>query len=182
MSDEQEPTETSKAAAAFHEYCLLGADRSLVKLAQMWGKSRAYVGQLERWSSNHRWQERVRQYDEDLAKVQAKALEEAIVAERKNVLQSRYALMHKRVQKLDEIVDKLIGYLDSKDNIWLPDVKAIGNGPNAERVDLVQFNAALFHEIRAHFADIAAELGERVKMTKNDTTHHLPKEYINTPD
>jgi hypothetical protein len=55
--------ESAKAKAAFAEYCALGEDRSLAKLAQKWGKSRAYVGQLERWSAAHSWQERVAQYD-----------------------------------------------------------------------------------------------------------------------
>jgi hypothetical protein len=60
---EQLPTESAKAYAAFVAYCEMGSQRSLEKLCQKWGKNGAYVGQLERWSSQHRWQERVRQYD-----------------------------------------------------------------------------------------------------------------------
>lgn len=55
--------ETPKAAAAFHEYALMGPDRSLAKLAESWGKNKSYVGQLQRWSSQFHWQDRVRQYD-----------------------------------------------------------------------------------------------------------------------
>ncbi len=105
------------------------------------------------------WEDRAAAWDAH----QDEQIEKRIVAERKKVSTSRYALIHKRIQKLDEIAEKLIGYLDDEDYIWLPDVKAIGNGPGAERVDLVRFNDALFSEIRAHFADIAAEMGERVK-------------------
>lgn len=63
MSDEQDTQETPRAAAAFAEYCALGPARSLRKLAEKWGKSGAYVGQLERWSSVYKWVERVKQYD-----------------------------------------------------------------------------------------------------------------------
>lgn len=41
----------------------MGPARSLRKLAEKWGKSGAYVGQLERWSSTYKWVERAKQYD-----------------------------------------------------------------------------------------------------------------------
>ncbi len=47
-----------------------------------------------------------------------------------------------------------------------------------ERVDLVQFNDALVREIRACLADIASEMGERVKKTEA-TLKDFPKVYIN---
>lgn len=106
-----------------------------------------------------RWDERVAAWDVYLDG----QIEQQIAIERKKVLRSRYALAHKRIEELDRLAQKLIDYAKEEKNIWLLDVKAIGTGPDAERVDLVQFNDALFREIRAHFADIAAELGERVK-------------------
>jgi len=165
--------ETPKSAAAFYEYCLLGADRSLAKLAQKLGKSTAYIRCLETWSSHNRWQERVREYDAEQARFQG----EAILQERTKILKFRYALMHKRIEQLDRIAQKLLDYAEDEEKVWLPDVKAIGNGPGAERVDLVQFNDALFREIRAHFADIASELGERVKKTDTTVTV-IPKTYL----
>src|SRR5258708_3218798 len=68
-------SETPKAAAAFLEYCELGFNRSLAKLAQKWGKNESYVGQLERWSSNHNWLERVKVYDAEQAKERDKRRE-----------------------------------------------------------------------------------------------------------
>jgi hypothetical protein len=65
---EQLPIESAKAYAAFVAYAEMGSQRSLEKVCQKWGKNKAYVGQLERWSSQHRWQERVRQYDAALAR------------------------------------------------------------------------------------------------------------------
>lgn len=164
------PQETPKAAAVFHEYCLLGVDRSLAKLAQKLGKKAAYVRHLEAWSSQHNWQERARKYDAEQAEWLAKQQVAVIAEEREKVIRSGYALMHKRIQELDRLANKLLKYAEDENLVWLPDVKAIGNGPGAERVDLIQFNAALFKEIRGCFTDIAAEMGERVKTTKQELT------------
>ncbi len=59
--------------------------------------------------------------------------------------------------------------------IWLPDVKSIGTGPTAERVDLVQFNAPLIRELRACLDDIAAELGDP-RDTQRDANKQTEKE------
>jgi hypothetical protein len=45
--------------------------------------------------------------------------------------------------------------------VWLPDVKQVGSGENAERVDIVKFNSALIAEYRSTLADLAAETGGR---------------------
>lgn len=109
------------------------------------------------------WEERVAAWDEFLEE----QTEKQLIAERKKVLKSGFAVMHKRVKELDAITTRLIGYLDDENNVWLPDVKAIGTGPHARQVDIVHFNSALFGEIRNYLGDIAAEMGERVK--KNET-------------
>jgi hypothetical protein len=57
---EQLPTESAKAYAAFVAYCEMGSQRSLEKVCQQYAKS---IPVLKRWSAQHRWQERVRQYD-----------------------------------------------------------------------------------------------------------------------
>ena len=71
--------------------------------------------------------------------------------------------MHRRVEALKNLSLKLEAYLGDEGKVWLPDVKAIGTGPDAERVDLIQFNDALIREYRATFDDLANELGQRVK-------------------
>ena len=167
------PEETPKAAAAFYEYCLLGADRSLAKLARKLGRPAGYARHLETWSSQHSWQDRVRLYDAEQAKVQ----DVIIAEERARILKSRYALMHKRVELLDRKIQQLVDITDAEKGIWIPDVKSVGTGPDAERVDLVQFNSDAFKELREFLDDIAAELGERVK--KADTTVTIvPKTYL----
>jgi phage terminase small subunit len=87
-----------------------------------------------------------------------------------HILNAGYAAMHRRVEALDKLAKKLESYMEDEQKIWLPDVKAVGTGEFAERVDLVTFNDALISEYRATFADLAAELGHRVKKTKQEIT------------
>lgn len=130
-------------------------------------------GKWYEMASRFRWEERASAWDAE----QMASIEQRITAERAQIALLPYAQMHRRVAALNEQAEQLLAMAKDPDKVWLPDVKAIGNGPLAERVDLVQFNAALFHEIRATFDDIAKELGERVK--KSETTiKSLPKVYI----
>lgn len=48
-------------------------------------------------------------------------------------------------------------------NVWVHDVKQIGSGDTAERVDIVRFNAALIEQLRGALDDIAKETGGRVQ-------------------
>ena len=74
------PRETPLAIRAFYEYCLM-EDRSLAKLAKTWrdddGKCRVSVGQLERWSAQHHWPERVKQFEKERAEKRLAKSEEA---------------------------------------------------------------------------------------------------------
>lgn len=55
--------ETPKAAAAYAQYEAL-PDRSMAKLAEsLYGKSTVNIRQLEKWSSQYQWQQRVQAYD-----------------------------------------------------------------------------------------------------------------------
>src|SRR5258708_35253969 len=65
------------------------------------------------------------------------------------ILTTGYALMHKRVEALGKLAFKLETYMEEEQNIWLPDVKSVGTGPTAERVDLIRFNGDLISEYRA---------------------------------
>lgn len=119
-----------------------------------------------------RWEERAAAWDAELDA----ELEKEIAAERKKVLRSELALQHKRVELLNRKAKQLAEITDTEDQIWLLDVKSIGTGPDAERVDLVQFNDAAFKELREYLTDIADEMGERKKQD-NSTIILLPKVY-----
>lgn len=126
-------------------------------------------GKWREMAQKYQWVDRAASWD---AFVTAD-IEQKVAAEKQHTLLTGYAMMYRRVAQLNDQAEQLIAMLGDPNKVWVPDVKAIGNGPNAERVDLVQFNAALFHEIRATFDDIAAELGERVKK-KDITVRELP--------
>jgi len=73
------PNERQKAYRAFVMYRDMLADRSLDKVRQKLGRSPSYKRVLEEWSAKHRWQERVKAYDEHLAEKRREAQERAIV-------------------------------------------------------------------------------------------------------
>lgn len=74
-----------------------------------------------------------------------------------------YAATHNRVKDLNKLARKQWKDLQKKELVWLPDVKSIGSGEFAERVDLIRYNAALSEQFRASLDDIAKEVGGRVK-------------------
>lgn len=120
----------------------------------------------KQWS----WEERASAWDA----VQIAHLEQSIASEKARVLLEGYAVMHRRVARLNAEVEQLLTYAQDESKVWMADVKAVG----FERVDLVQFNASLFHEIREHFADIAAELGERIKKKEVSYKELPPDVYV----
>lgn len=105
------------------------------------------------------WEARAAAWD---AHVDAE-IEKTIAAERKKILRSELALQHERVKLLNRKAKQLAEITDTETGVWTPDVKSVGTGPNAERVDLVQFNDAAFRELREYLTDLADEMGERVK-------------------
>lgn len=128
-------------------------------------------------AKKYRWSERASAWDAH----QVALIEENTTAERTLVLATNYAQMHRRIATLNTIAEQLFAMTKDPAKVWMPDVKAIGSGPEAERVDLVQFNAALYHEIRACLDDIASELGERVKRKETKITI-LPKSYLESAE
>lgn len=59
------------------------------------------------------------------------------------------------------------GEVFEEDKRWLPDVKSIGAGEFAERVDIVRFNEGIINQLRGTLADLAAEVGDRKQQNQN---------------
>ncbi len=160
--------ESSRARRAFEDYYNLGPGRSLAALARRYQKQTKarpptrQMSQLKKWSTELGWQARVAARDAELAAKEQAALE----AERIKVIQSGFALMHKRLKSLNEVGELLLAEVLTTDKRWLPDVKQIGSGEYAERVDLVRFNAPLIEQFRKTLDDIATELGQRREVVK----------------
>lgn len=165
--------ESPKAKEAFADYMALGPDRSLPKLAKAY-KTRIgpvatkQLSTLLKWSTDFGWQDRLKALHAE----QASRLAEAETDEKIRVLQEGFALRHKRVEALNRLAGKLLEDLDG-DRLWVTDVKQIGGGENAERVEVERFNAAEMQEFRALLDDITKETGERVKTEKREVSGAL---------
>lgn len=133
----------------------------------------APTGNWYEMAAQWRWLPRAAAWDEH----QAREIEKEIAEAKAKIFMNSYARVDRRVQDLTTLAEILYAEAIDADKRWLLDVKAIGTGPNAERVDLTVFSSDLVREFRATLDDIAKELGERVK--KSETTiKSLPKVYI----
>lgn len=163
MLPEQGTGEGKKAYAAFCDYALLGAGRSLASLVKTYqsytkpAPPTKHLRTLKGWSSLYQWQNRVTAYDKAIQT----ELETAAAAARRAVMESGLAKDYERVRELKTLAELLRGEVFDDDKRWLPDVKQIGSGAFAERVDIVRFNAALIEQYRGALNDIALEVGDR---------------------
>jgi hypothetical protein len=116
---------------------------------------------LKRWSSRYGWQKRADIYDAELERQKNERCKE--------VMESGLALDFERTDELKGLAHFLIDqiYEQGEDgdyhNVWLPDVKQIGSGKDAERVDIERFNAAIIDQARGVLDDLAKETGGRHK-------------------
>lgn len=111
---------------------------------------------IREWSRKHNWMERIAEREKAIAEAQYDAI-------KKRAIESGYAYWPKRVRDLVDLAELLWDELRTEDKRWLPDVKQIGGGEFAERVDIVRFNSPLVQQFRRTLEDIAAEMGERPK-------------------
>ena len=140
----------------------MGAGRSLSKLLRIYARSAPnkaitkHLRTLKVWSATHGWQERIGQRELEVAEAQFDAI-------KKGAIEAGYAHYPKRVQDLVALAELLLEEIYEKDKRWVPDVKQIGAGPYAERINIVRFNSPLIEQFRRTLDDIAAEMGERAK-------------------
>lgn len=117
------------------------------------------MGTLKGWSSRYSWQERAEEYDIELERQKNER--------RQEVMASGLALDFERTDELKTLAHFLIDQIYETGeggvyhNVWLPDVKQIGSGPNAKRIDIERFNAAIIDQLRGALDDLAKETGGR---------------------
>jgi hypothetical protein len=160
---EQLPGETNAWFNRFDRFRLL-TDRSVQAAFNQWrlakgrklsrSTPKSWRDASKRWN----WYERGEAWDRHCLEQASMEIEK----ERIRILQSGYALKHERIKVLNELAEMLLGEIKEVDKRWCPDVKSIGQGENAERVDIVRFNGSLIEQARKSLEDIAAELGERI--------------------
>lgn len=154
--------ETAKAKKAFVDYYNLGPGRSLRILFEQYRTApKAEVptrrmATIRNWSSKHGWQERVIERDAEIAQAQFEEIKQ-------RATETGYAVFQKRIWDLGQMAEILFDEVQDEQKRWLADVKSIGQGENAERVDIVRFNEGLLRQFRGTLDDIAKEMGERQK-------------------
>lgn len=114
-----------------------------------------------RWN----WEARCTAFDEH----QTLELEAQLAAEKKKVLSEGYALVHERVKTLNVLAKKLVADI-AKGKMYRNDVRSIGTGKDARQVNVELFEEGVIRELRACLDDIAKELGERVRVSKQEIT------------
>lgn len=167
LAGSRQKSESYKAIQACNDYLRLGPGRTLPALVQIYTKgsekqppTRSY-GTLKKWAATYHWRDRGAEYDVGRERQKNEYA--------RQMMMSGLAVPFERVEKLKVLAGFLEGQLYEQDeegvyhNVWLPDVKQIGAGPNAERVDIERFNAAIISEFRAALGDLAKETGGRVR-------------------
>ena len=161
---------------ACNDWLRLGPGRSLSILGEKYTENyqkrppTKSVSTLKRWSASFGWVERAATFDAQWEQLKTQ--------EREAELNFGLALDYERVRKLKRLADFLEAQVyelsapnelngqQTYINVWLPDVKVVGHGDNAEAVDIERFNSALFTQYRETLADLAAEVGGRVKKSE----------------
>lgn len=157
LAGERKEGETDRAVQACNDYLRLGPGRSLSKLLSKYTKRNQKEpvteseSTIKKWSADYDWQLRASAYDA--------VLEEMRNEKRRKEFDAGLALDYERIRKLKKLANLLEQDLTVR--LWLDDVKSIGSGEFAERVDLIRFNSALVEQYRGVLDDLAKEVGGR---------------------
>ena len=165
LAGAQQNRESKNAILACNEWLRLGPGRTLPRLLERFIESKGespptrFLGTLRQWSARYNWEERAQEWDASAEERKNAAYREA--------MEEGLALDYERVSELKRLAGFLIeqtyeqGEGGVYHNVWLPDVKQIGSGDYAERVDIERFNAAMIDQLRGALDDLAKETGGR---------------------
>jgi len=167
LTGKRQSGESNRAVQACNDYIRMGAGRSLLKLHKKYLETTAgkppskVLRTLSGWSAKYGWVVRATDYDAEIERQKTELSQE--------MMRSGVALDHERVSKLKELFELLFGQLFEEGeggelhNLWLPDVKQIGSGEFAERIDIERYNSPIIGDIRGLLDDLAKETGGRTK-------------------
>ena len=170
LAGQRQSDESDKAVQACNDWLRMGSGRSIPSLLAHYKELSTFQRGFEppsdkhrtlyTWASNYDWASRSTEYDA--------SWERRKNAEHEAVLNYGLALEHERVKELYRLATFLKAQIyergegDVFHNVWLPDVKSIGSGEFAIRVDIERFNSPLIEQYRKVLEDIAKETGGRV--------------------
>lgn len=165
LAGQRQKGERLAAIQACNDWLRLGPGRSLPKLLERYTEvdqvipPTRSIATLKSWSSRYEWQERADVYDAESERRKNER--------RQEIMESGLALDFERTNELKRLAHFLLDQIYERGedgdyhNVWLPDVKQIGSGKDAERVDIERFNAAIISELRGALDDLAKETGGR---------------------
>lgn len=165
LAGQRQSGESDKAVIACNEWLRMGSGRSIAGLAEKFADAHTRsqpttsYGTLRQWSSDFAWADRAREYDA--------TWEQRKNAERDAIFNYGLALDYERLRKLYRLATLLEAQIYERGesgvlhNIWTPEVKIIGVGKNAEKIEFERFNAPLLEQFRKVLDDIAKEVGGR---------------------
>jgi hypothetical protein len=171
LAGEKHDNESNNAVLACNDWLRLGPGRTIPKLLDSYQRKSAIVSNfaapstsyktLNSWSSRFDWPLRAEAFDANY--------EDRTNQERAAEFNYGLALDFERIRALKELADLLYDQLLARDDegnlisLWVPDVKVVGHGDNAEVVDIERFNSALVTQYRETLNDLAKEVGGRVQ-------------------
>lgn len=185
---ERQPKETDIWFDRFQRFLYLGVTRSIYQayitermdkatrkkqkeagkeeISARSGLPKSWRDAAKRWN----WKYRATAFDD----AERKKRDELYRARADEILASGFAARFARIAELNRLAELLQDEIWTDDKRWLPDVKQIGSGEDAERVDIVRFNSSVIEQYRQTLDDIAKELGERKQNVKldADVTHY----------
>lgn len=151
--------ETNRAVVLCNDFLRMGPGRSTKGLLKILEPGMtATERQIAHFKHRNRWDERAVIYD------QQSETEKNFKA--REMLSTGLALTYNRVAELKALAEKLTGYINDEDRVWLTDVKILGLGHGAKRIDVIRFNYHLIDQFRETLNDLALEVGGRVRKTE----------------
>lgn len=173
LSGQRQKNESDTAVIACNDWLRMGSGRSVRLLLDNYLQQSTFqrgfmppsdsYHTLRTWSSDFNWPQRATEFDA--------TWEARKNVEMQAVLNYGLALSHERVRKLYKLAALLEAQIYEQGldgvfyNLWMPDVKSIGSGEFAERVDIERFNSPLLEQYRKVLEDIAKETGGRINRT-----------------
>ena len=143
--------ESPQAFQAFAEYRDMGAERSLAKVAQKLGKSKAL---MDRWSRHWHWGERVNVWDDEMDKLSCVELKKGITEMRKNHIGIAKAMLVKELQALQKLP---ITEMTPKDITTMVDVAAkLERISRGEATEKTESKTELAGELKVNSVDLSS--------------------------
>lgn len=137
--------ETARAYRAFCVYRDMGAERSLSKVRDKLGKKSGYDRQLQEWSSQHRWVDRARAYDDHM-EVLLRAEQE------RRIVTARRLLTERELNDFDLFLSRFDVLLEKATTQMSAPMEAVNGESLGEKIELAAADISVLLALRDRIA------------------------------